>query len=140
MRRKIHISEDFLRQEYLEKRKTYEQISQENNWCISSIQRFIKLYNIKPRGTGDLRFCDLTGQRFGRLTVISYVQKSPENCHNAYWICQCDCGNISYPQAYSLKSGVSQSCGCLQLEKTYKGYRDISGAYWFNIQYAAEIR
>lgn len=30
---------------------------------------------------------DLTGKRFGRLTVIEYAGKSK-------WICKCDCGTI----------------------------------------------
>lgn len=34
---------------------------------------------------------DLTGQRFGKLTVLKrdYSKKG-----GTYWICQCDCGNI----------------------------------------------
>ena len=56
---------------------------------------------------------DLTGKRFGRLIVLyrDYSVKRP------HWICQCDCGNITKPIAgYSLKNGITKSCGCLQKE------------------------
>ena len=59
------------------------------------------------------KMIDLTGQRFGRLTVIakSDVIKS-ERIH---WICRCDCGNITKPIAgASLRRGETKSCGCLR--------------------------
>ena len=41
---------------------------------------------------------DLTGQRFGRLTVIKYHHSKS----NAYWLCQCDCGNTTVVNGGSL--------------------------------------
>lgn len=35
---------------------------------------------------------DLTGQRFGRLTVLEFVPK--EDDHRSFWKCQCDCGEF----------------------------------------------
>lgn len=55
-------------------------------------------------------FEDLTGQKFGRWTVIKYIG-------NSKWLCKCDCGNIKVVQGGSLKNGNTQSCGCLQKEK-----------------------
>ena len=57
---------------------------------------------------------DLSGQRFGRLIVIERVGKN--KYRKVYWLCQCDCGNITKAQAHHLKSGVTQSCGCLHKE------------------------
>ena len=57
---------------------------------------------------------DLTGQRFGRLTVIEFV---PNDKPHAYWKCQCDCGNTIKTTTCSLRSGHSASCGCLNREK-----------------------
>lgn len=56
---------------------------------------------------------DLTGRRFGKLTVLS---KSPEKRGRAYaWVCQCDCGKITHPIiTYRLLQGKTRSCGCLR--------------------------
>lgn len=48
---------------------------------------------------------NLTGQTFGKLTVLSYDGKQR-------WLCKCGCGNIKSIRAVSLKSGRSKSCGC----------------------------
>jgi hypothetical protein len=48
---------------------------------------------------------DLTGQRFGLLTVISFAG-------GGRWSVRCDCGNESAPKGHSLKSGHTTSCGC----------------------------
>lgn len=52
---------------------------------------------------------DLTGQKFGRLTVLFYEYTKRQ----AYWRCRCDCGNEKTVVGYSLVSGTTQSCGCL---------------------------
>lgn len=53
---------------------------------------------------------DLSGQRFGRLTVVG---PSPERYNGAVkWICKCDCGNTSFVTAGNLKRGGTKSCGC----------------------------
>lgn len=54
-------------------------------------------------------FIDLTGQRFGCLTVLGY--KGPHGKHS-YWYCRCDCGAITSPASNSLRTGHTQSCGC----------------------------
>ena len=61
------------------------------------------------------RFIDLTGQVFGRLTVIER-DESVGSDKGAYWICQCECGNVKSINSYSLRSGATQSCGCLNKE------------------------
>ena len=60
---------------------------------------------------------DLTGQRFGRLTVIEHCGS---NKRGVLWLCQCDCGNFSRTDSTQLKTGHTQSCGCLRREKLYK--------------------
>lgn len=62
------------------------------------------------------RFEDLTGQKFGRLTVAEY--KGSDNGHGAVWECDCSCGAAKIVRARHLKSGAVQSCGCLNKEKT----------------------
>ena len=61
------------------------------------------------------KLIDLTGQRFGRLTVI---KRNDENLNRKpAWVCKCDCGNIKIVRGTDLRQGKVQSCGCLQKEK-----------------------
>lgn len=53
---------------------------------------------------------DLTGQRFGMLTVKRLIDINAER--RAIWECQCDCGNIVEVSSHSLLSKSSTSCGC----------------------------
>lgn len=58
---------------------------------------------------------DLTGQRFGQLTVIEKVNNPRENNdRSAYWLCKCDCGGETITSGHSLKIGKSNSCGCVK--------------------------
>lgn len=56
---------------------------------------------------------DLTGQRFGRLTVLKRVP-DPGNgsTPRVFWECQCDCGKTVSVRAGALVSGNTTSCGC----------------------------
>lgn len=59
------------------------------------------------------RYQDLSGIRFGRLVVIS--RADVKSAHIA-WNCLCDCGEQSVCLGINLRSGKSQSCGCLRTE------------------------
>lgn len=59
---------------------------------------------------------DLTGQRFGRLTVIKDSGKRTKY-KNVIWMCKCDCGNTFYARGGDLGIGTL-SCGCYKKEKT----------------------
>jgi len=56
---------------------------------------------------------NLTGKKYGKLTVIGQDHKRRSEGNGTYWICQCDCGNITSVQDNNLKYGNVQSCGCL---------------------------
>ncbi len=60
------------------------------------------------------KLVDLTGQRFGRLTVMEYVGREH---HSSCWACLCDCGEVIKSQASALKSGERVSCGCYRSER-----------------------
>lgn len=62
------------------------------------------------------KLIDLTGQKFGRLTVLEHV-KQKDGKRFSGWKCLCDCGNISYQQSYSLTNGIVKSCGCYAKER-----------------------
>ena len=55
---------------------------------------------------------DLTGRRFGKLTVISLVEYKPNS--KSKWLCHCDCGNLHIVQHSNLVSEHIRSCGCLR--------------------------
>lgn len=59
---------------------------------------------------------DLTGQKYGRLTVIEYAGKGKNHTHK--WKCRCDCGNETVVNGYALRNGNTRSCGCLWKEVT----------------------
>lgn len=71
---------------------------------------------------------DLTGQKFGRLTVIERDNSKPKGHGKpVYWICQCDCGKIKSIKADHLRRGYTQSCGCLHKEIVSKTFtKDIT--------------
>lgn len=63
-------------------------------------------------------FKDLTGQKFGRLTVIDISRKIQSGKRERYyWKCKCECGNMKEVRTDSLTSGNVTSCGCLKLEQ-----------------------
>ena len=61
------------------------------------------------------KIVDISGQRYGRLTVMYY--RGIRN-HSAHWSCKCDCGKIVVVSGNSLRSGNTTSCGCLAREKS----------------------
>jgi len=59
------------------------------------------------------RVKDLTGQRFGRWTVLQFYDGTRQtNLRQAVWMCRCDCGTVKPVKSQSLTRGVSKSCGC----------------------------
>lgn len=85
------------------------------------------------------RFKDLTGIRFGRLTVQNQGEYfiSKNGGKKVGWVCICDCGNVVTKEHHSLLSGNTRSCGCLhkesarergKLNKKYNTF-DLSGEY-----------
>lgn len=62
---------------------------------------------------------DITGQKFGRLSVVSRDQtaKRGEVC----WFCLCECGKHSIVRGYQLGSGGTKSCGCVKLGDDFIG-------------------
>lgn len=62
---------------------------------------------------------DIIGQKFGRLRILEVITKK-EDKNRKYYKCKCECGNVVIIRADSLKSGKTQSCGCLQKEKVTK--------------------
>lgn len=60
---------------------------------------------------------DLTGQKFGKLTVIKlhHIKKTKYK-NSYYWLCKCECGNTKVVSRSNLKSSMVKSCGCLSIK------------------------
>lgn len=72
---------------------------------------------------------DLTGKRFGALTVIEQgtTKISKSGRKQIRWVCVCDCGNEVTAQANNLKSGHTTSCGCAKEKIGEKIFHNLSG-------------
>ena len=75
------------------------------------------------------KLIDLTGQKFGRLTVLYRDKEMEQEKHNGttFWRCECDCGNETSVAAGSLKGGRTNSCGCLSEQVRHNKKNDLIG-------------
>lgn len=90
---------------------------------------------------------DLTGQKFGKLTVLKRAKNTASN--KVQWECLCDCGQIKVANSSNLVQKQTQSCGCLfidavtrhglcsnRLYSIWKGIKqrclNPKGKYWIN--------
>ena len=66
------------------------------------------------------RLIDLTGQRFGRLTVVKRMDDGirPNGTKYVRWLCKCDCSNEVIVDGNSLKRQHTTSCGCYLRERS----------------------
>lgn len=62
-----------------------------------------------------MKLIDLTGQRFGRWTVIRKTEQ--RQFKSIMWECQCDCGTVRLVNGANLRRGLTFSCGCHNSEK-----------------------
>ena len=65
------------------------------------------------------RFIDLTGQRFGQITVVERTQNHicTSGQQKTAWRCLCDCGKEFVATSQNLRRGHYTSCGCLNIER-----------------------
>lgn len=63
------------------------------------------------------KFQNLSGMKFNKLTILSRAET--HNKHT-FWLCQCECGNQKIIDGSALKSGNTQSCGCLSKSNAEK--------------------
>lgn len=74
----------------------------------------------KSCGCGFKNKDSLIGQRFTRLTVVSFSDRGDDTDYK----CVCDCGKIVFVQRCGLKTGNNKSCGCYRNEMTKKRVGD----------------
>lgn len=61
------------------------------------------------------KFIDITGQKFGRLTVVERLENDKHN--RSVFRCKCDCGNEITAAGRNLRIRKVQSCGCYAKDK-----------------------
>lgn len=83
------------------------------------------------------KLIDLTGQKFGRLTVIERAENSQK--HTA-WLCECDCGQKRVVQSDHLKSGHTKSCGCYKADNLNWKTHEKSNTRLYEIMHTAKSR
>ena len=66
---------------------------------------------------GQQLMIDLSGKKFGRLSVIT---QSGSQCRRAMWVCLCECGKQLVVSGKELRNGHTRSCGCLQRDSVIK--------------------
>ena len=63
---------------------------------------------------------DLTGNVYGRLTVIARAEN--EQSLHSRWVCKCECGAVKTVAARHLLNGDTVSCGCYHQERNVDGH------------------
>lgn len=75
---------------------------------------------------------DLTNQKFSKLTVL---RKDKSIKGKIYWLCKCECGNITSVSTALLRNGNTKSCGCLQKESVKKLNKNKKIINKYNLDY-----
>ncbi len=72
---------------------------------------------------------DYVGKTFGRLTVMEYAGTGKELGYKSsklrYWRCCCECGKETVVGQTDLQNGLTESCGCIQKERTREAIKCI---------------
>lgn len=80
------------------------------------------------------QYINETGKRYGKLTVLELdTEKSSKN---AFWKCKCDCGTLLTVEGTKLRSGHTQSCGCIISTGEFKISQILSNA---NISFKKQV-
>lgn len=84
-----------------------------------------------------MKTLDLTGQRYGMLSVLSFAGRVGKS--QALWKCLCDCGAEAVVRLGNLRNGHTRSCGCERVATTTKSktthgmYGTPEHASWSNM-------
>ena len=104
---------------YEGRQQTVREIADANGITPSTLHKRLARHN------GDVDKCvtgsfdrnkpiDMTGQKYGRLTVVEMVDANEHN--QRVWSCVCECGNSTNVVGSQLRYGMTKSCGCLAAE------------------------
>lgn len=84
------------------------------------------------------KFLDLTGMKFGKLTVVGFSRDVISGTRKRkYWNCVCECGGTKEVRTDSLTKGSTKSCGCMLKEISYN---NLTTKYAFKPKYKTQNR
>ena len=89
------------------------------NCSAPTLLKNLKEWGISPNN----KKLDLTGKKFGKLTVIKPAPKRKDRYTR--WVCLCTCGKETEVRTDYLTSGHTTSCGCVKAEYIY--LKDLVG-------------
>lgn len=129
---------NLLTEEYIDNKLEILDICQKYDHSYKSVWQKLKRSGILRENN---RFIDLTGVKFGELTVVRKLYKTKRG--SWIWECRCECGKIRKIISSSLKH--RKSCGCLHKlygknNPVWKGHEEISKASWGRIIDSAALR
>jgi hypothetical protein len=83
---------------------------------------------------------ELTGRKFGRLTVLSDTGR--RKSRRPIWLCKCECGESVEVLSKYLLAGDTRSCGCLKKEPSHNNATVgvVTGSYFYHVRNNAERR
>ena len=139
----MQLTQEFLYEQYISKNQTQAQIAHNVGCSQAHISRLLKTHKIPSRPAA--YHCDITNQKFNRLTAIKY-ERINNDCKRGVWVCNCDCGNITRVRRMALITNRIKSCGCLKKEKVgpnsyaWKGGQVIPACFFYRIKTQARVR
>lgn len=83
---------------------------------------------------------DLIGETFGELRVLGMDNEKIQKNRDAYWVCECSCGNIISVVGEKLKSGEKLMCGGKTRHKRIKENNDNEFVDIYDSKYLQELR
>lgn len=119
-------------------------IVKETGLNCSSVYAFCVRNNIefKRKKCGGHNVKDITGQRYGSLTVVSRNYGKSDS-KLAHWNCLCCCGQMAVCKGSDLRQGKIKTCGCrigIRRIGNFQGYGYIPKGYWRSLIDNAERR
>jgi len=132
------LTRDYFLKEYIEIRRTDQQLADYAGCSSGTIKNFRKKYGIKA----NMGHC-LLGKQFGDLTVIKEAGRN--RWCQIMWLCKCKCGNEKIIHGRNLECGDSKTCGCGKFgsgknNSNWKGYEKMPGSFWYHLKYGAGKR
>ena len=115
-------------EDYVKNNQSIKDIAIRNSVSKHKIRKILIDNNIPIRTKNNIGTLELSGKKFGKLTIIHRAVDNElvKKRAGTYWICKCECGNLATLRGSSIVNGSTRSCGCLW--KTSK-YEQIPGEY-----------